>query len=107
MENILVIDFGGQYSQLIARRVRELRVYSELVAYDMPIEKIREKKPSGIIFSGSPSSISNLGKISNQKGSFAKNTISKNAADLKKPPVVDSRIFELGVPILEYVTECS
>jgi len=100
MENILVIDFGGQYSQLIARRVRELRVYSELVAYDMPIEKIREKKPSGIIFSGSPSSISNLGKIGNQKGSFAKNTTSKNAADLKKPPVVDSRIFELGVPIL-------
>jgi len=81
MENIIVIDFGGQYSQLIARRVRELRVYSELVPYDMPIEKIKEKNPSGIIFSGSPSSIS-------------------GNADGRKPPVVDSRIFELGVPVL-------
>jgi len=81
MENILVIDFGGQYSQLIARRVRELRVYSELVPYDMPIEKIKEKNPNGIIFSGSPSSIS-------------------GNAEGKKPPVVDSRIFELGVPVL-------
>ncbi len=58
MENIIVLDFGGQYSQLIARRVRDLRVYSELLPYDTPIEIIKSKNPSGIIFSGSPSSIS-------------------------------------------------
>jgi GMP synthase (glutamine-hydrolysing) len=58
MENIIVLDFGGQYSQLIARRVRDLRVYSELLPYDTPIEIIKSKRPSGIIFSGSPSSIS-------------------------------------------------
>ncbi|OQA22882.1 MAG: GMP synthase (glutamine-hydrolyzing) [Actinobacteria bacterium ADurb.Bin346] len=81
MENILVVDFGGQYSQLIAKRVRELRVYSELIPYDMPVEKIKEKKPSGLIFSGSPGSIS-------------------GNAGLKKPPVINRAIFDLGVPVL-------
>lgn len=58
IENVLVIDFGGQYSQLIARRIRELRVYSELVPYDTHIDKIKAMRPRGLIFSGSPSSIS-------------------------------------------------
>lgn len=57
MDSVLVIDFGGQYSQLIARRVRELRVFSELIPYDTDIETIKAKKPKGLIFSGSPYSI--------------------------------------------------
>lgn len=79
MENILVLDFGGQYSQLIARRIRELRVYSELIPYDTSIEEVGKRKPSGLIFSGSPYSI-----------------LSKD----KTPPMVDKRFFSLGVPVL-------
>ena len=54
---ILVLDFGGQYSQLIARRVRECRVFSELIPYDTPVEEIRAKNPEGIILSGGPNSV--------------------------------------------------
>ena len=79
MDSVLVIDFGGQYSQLIARRVRELRVFSELIPYDTDIETIKAKKPKGLIFSGSPYSI-------NSK---------KN-----KVPSVDKKFFSLGIPIL-------
>jgi GMP synthase (glutamine-hydrolysing) len=79
MDSVLVIDFGGQYSQLIARRVRELRVFSELIPYDTDIETIKAKKPKGLIFSGSPSSIS-----------------SKE----NKAPSVDKKFFSLGIPIL-------
>jgi GMP synthase (glutamine-hydrolysing) len=79
MDNVLVLDFGGQYSQLIARRVRELRVFSELIPYDADIETIKAKKPKGLIFSGSPYSI-------NSK---------KN-----KVPSVDKKFFSLGIPIL-------
>jgi len=78
LENIIVLDFGGQYSQLIARRVRELRVYSELVPFDTNIEKIKAKKPKGIILSGSPFSI-----LSSERKFEA-----------------GSEIFNLGVPIL-------
>lgn len=53
-EWILVLDFGGQYNQLIARRIRDLGVYSELWPYDTPIERIKEARPKGIIFSGGP-----------------------------------------------------
>lgn len=53
----LVLDFGSQYTQLIARRLRELEVYSELVLYDTPLEEIRAKQPKGIILSGGPSSV--------------------------------------------------
>lgn len=79
MDSVLVIDFGGQYSQLIARRVRELRVFSELIPYDADIETIKAKKPKGLIFSGSPHSIN-----------------SKN----NKVPTVDKKFFSLGIPIL-------
>jgi GMP synthase (glutamine-hydrolysing) len=79
MDSVLVIDFGGQYSQLIARRVRELRVFSELIPYDADIETIKAKKPKGLIFSGSPYSIS-----------------SKE----NKAPSVDKKFFSLGIPIL-------
>ncbi|CAA9486835.1 MAG: GMP synthase [glutamine-hydrolyzing], amidotransferase subunit / GMP synthase [glutamine-hydrolyzing], ATP pyrophosphatase subunit, partial [uncultured Rubrobacteraceae bacterium] len=74
---ILVLDFGGQYAQLIARRVREARVYSELIPYDTPIEEILAREPEGIILSGGPSSVYGEGA-----------------------PRVDERLFELGTPAL-------
>jgi GMP synthase (glutamine-hydrolysing) len=51
-ENVLVLDFGGQYNQLIARRVREAKVYSEMISYRTPVSKIKAMNPKGIIFSG-------------------------------------------------------
>jgi len=76
-ELILILDFGGQYNQLIARRVRECNVYSEVVPYDITIEKIKEKNPKGIIFTGGPASV--YGEDS--------------------PKCADG-IFELGIPVL-------
>ena len=76
-EKILVLDFGSQYTQLIARRVRECRVYSEIYPYNMDIEKIRAFNPKGIILSGGPSSV-----------------YSEDA------PIPDREIFNLGIPIL-------
>ncbi|MDQ3922152.1 MAG: glutamine-hydrolyzing GMP synthase, partial [Actinomycetota bacterium] len=74
---IVILDFGGQYAQLIARRVREARVYSELVPYDAPVEEIMARKPEGIILSGGPNSVYG-----------------------KEAPRVDRRLFELGMPTL-------
>ena len=82
-EKILVLDFGGQYNQLIARRVREQNVYCDLVPYTMSLEKIREYDPIGIIFTGGP------------------NSVYENGA-----PLVDKGIFELGVPILGICYGC-
>ncbi len=76
-ENILVLDFGSQYTQLIARRIRENNVYSEILPYNAPLDKIRSFSPKGIILSGGPSSIYD-----------------------KKAPVPDKGIFDLGVPVL-------
>lgn len=76
-ELVLVLDFGGQYNQLIARRVRELNVFSEMVPYHMPVEEIIAKKPVGLIFSGGPASV------------YAENA-----------PKVDPRILDLDIPIL-------
>jgi GMP synthase (glutamine-hydrolysing) len=76
-ELIVVLDFGGQYNQLIARRIRDLGVYSELMPYNTPVEKIRQLQPKGIVFSGGPSSV-----------------YEENA------PHVDPAIYELGLPIL-------
>ena len=76
-ELILVIDFGGQYNQLIARRVREQNIYCEVVPYTTPIEKIRGKNPKGIIFTGGP-----------------------NSVYLDDAPRMSEEIFTLGVPIL-------
>jgi GMP synthase (glutamine-hydrolysing) len=56
-QEVLVLDFGGQYSQLIARRVRECGVFSELLPYDVPIEEIRRRAPRGLILSGGPASV--------------------------------------------------
>ncbi len=74
---MLVIDLGGQYSQLIARRVRECRVYSELVAHSISPEAVRARNPYALILSGGPASV------------YAENA-----------PRVDARIFELGIPTL-------
>src|SRR3972149_647295 len=56
-ETVLVLDFGAQYTQLIARRVRELGVYSEIQPFHYPVEAIRKRRPSAIILSGGPSSV--------------------------------------------------
>ena len=76
-ELILILDFGGQYNQLIARRVRECNVYSEVVPFDITIEKIKEKNPKGIIFTGGPASV------------YGENS-----------PKCAEGIFELGIPVL-------
>ena len=74
---VLVVDFGGQYNQLIARRVRECGVYCEIIPYTYSIEKIKEKNPKGIIFTGGPNSV------------YGENT-----------PTLDKEIFNLNVPVL-------
>ena len=74
---IAILDFGSQYSQLIARRVREQHVYSELLRFDTSAETLRSRKPAGIILSGGPSSVF-------EKGA----------------PLCDPAIFALGVPVL-------
>ncbi len=76
-ELILILDFGGQYNQLIARRVRECNVYSEVVPYNISIEKIKEKNLKGIIFTGGPASV--YGEDS---------------------PKCSEEIFNLGIPVL-------
>jgi GMP synthase (glutamine-hydrolysing) len=54
---VLVLDFGGQYSQLIARRVRECGVFSELLPHDVPLDEVRARRPRGLILSGGPASV--------------------------------------------------
>ncbi|WP_139991606.1 glutamine-hydrolyzing GMP synthase [Paenibacillus paridis] len=75
-EIIVVLDFGGQYNQLIARRIRDLGVYSELLPYNTPAERIRELKPKGIVFSGGPASV------------YEENS-----------PMVDPAVYDLNIPI--------
>jgi GMP synthase (glutamine-hydrolysing) len=76
-EFILVLDFGSQYTQLIARRIRELGVFSEIQRFDFPIDEILKLKPKGIILSGGPSSVYEDGA-----------------------PQVDEKLFEFGIPVL-------
>ena len=74
---VIVLDFGGQYNQLIARRVRECNVYCEVIPYTAGIEKIRDKNPVGIIFTGGPNSVYD-----------------------PKSPTCTKEYFELGIPVL-------
>jgi len=76
-QTIIVLDFGSQYTQLIARRLRELSVYSEIWPPTTPIETLRAKNPVGVILSGGPKSVSDPGA-----------------------PVCDPAVFDLGVPVL-------
>ena len=76
-DTVLVVDFGAQYAQLIARRVREARVYSEIVPRTMPLEEMLAKRPKGIIFSGGPASV-----------------------HVDDAPSIDGAIYDAGLPIL-------
>ena len=82
-ETVIVLDFGGQYNQLIARRVRECSVYCEVLPYTTPLSKLREKEPIGIIFTGGPGSVYE-----------------------SDSPQADPEIFRLGVPILGICYGC-
>ena len=82
-EKILILDFGGQYNQLIARRVRECHVYCEVKPFDMPIDEIRAYDPIGIIFTGGP-----------------------NSVYLDSAPHPDAGVYALGVPILGICYGC-
>ena len=75
--SIVILDFGSQYNQLIARRIREMGVYAEVVPYFMDIEEIKKRKPKGIILSGGPASVY-----------------------LDDAPKISKEIYELGVPVL-------
>ena len=73
---VLVVDFGAQYAQLIARRVREVKVYSEIVSHTISAAEVRARKPAAIILSGGPKSV-----------------------HVDGAPKLDAAIYELGVPI--------
>ena len=76
-ETVIIVDFGGQYNQLIARRVRENNVYSEVVPYGKALAEIKAKQPKGLIFTGGPASVYEEGA-----------------------PTVDPEVFQLGIPVL-------
>jgi GMP synthase (glutamine-hydrolysing) len=76
-EQVVVLDYGGQYSQLIARRLRECGVFTELLPHDVPIEKVAKRKPRGIVLSGGPASV------------YAEGA-----------PRLDRELLELGVPVM-------
>src|SRR5215468_541651 len=76
-ERVLVLDFGSQYGQLIARRVREQNVFCQVVRHDLPAARIRELAPRGLILSGGPASVYDPGA-----------------------PRCDPGVFDLGVPVL-------
>ena len=76
-QKVLIFDFGGQYTQLIARRVRECHVYSEVVPWNISLEEVRNQRPVGIILSGGPSTVHD-----------------------EKAPMIDPALYSLGIPVL-------
>lgn len=83
MEKILVLDFGGQYNQLIARRVRDNNVYAEILPYTAPLSEIKEGNYKGIIFTGGPNSVFDMSS-----------------------PHYTKEILELGIPVLGICYGC-
>ena len=83
-QRVLILDFGSQYAQLIARRVREQNVYCEIVRLDISVERIRSHAPQGLILSGGPKSVYE-----------------------EDSPRCDPEIFSMAFPCWEYVMECS
>lgn len=77
MNKVFVLDFGSQYTQLIARKIRELGVFSEILPYDSPLAKIKAARPGAIILSGGPQSVYEA-----------------------TSPHISSSIFHLGIPVL-------
>src|SRR5947208_13681870 len=76
-ETILILDFGGQYTQLIGRRIREAKVYTEIVQFSISLDKLKSREPKGIVLSGGPSSVYETGA-----------------------PICDPGILKLGIPVL-------
>src|SRR6476620_3849512 len=76
-QTIIVLDFGSQFTQLIARRLRELSVYSEILPFDTPLDEVKARAPVGVILSGGPKSVSESGA-----------------------PHCDYGVFSLGLPVL-------
>jgi GMP synthase (glutamine-hydrolysing) len=76
-DTVLVVDFGAQYAQLIARRVREAHVYSEIVPHTITADEIAARKPAGVILSGGPKSV-----------------------HVDGAPVIDPAVYATGVPVL-------
>src|SRR5437868_11459664 len=74
---VVILDFGSQYTQVIARRIRECQVYSEIIRFDTPATEIAALKPKGVILSGGPASVYDRGA-----------------------PQIDPNIFSLGLPVL-------
>ncbi len=83
-ERVLILDFGSQYTQVIARRIREAKVFSEIVPHTISAKKVLALRPKGIVLSGGPASV-----------------YGKNA------PKMDRKIFHLGIPIWGSAMECS
>ena len=82
-ERVIVLDFGGQYNQLIARRVRECNVYCEILPYTVSLDKIKELNPTGIVFTGGPNSVYD-----------------------ESSPHIAKEIFDLNIPILGICYGC-
>ena len=83
-ELVIVLDFGGQYNQLVARRVRECNVYCEIYSYKTDIEKIKAMNPKGIILTGGP-----------------------NSCYLPDSPTYTEELFKLGIPVTWLVLRCT
>src|SRR4249920_1849652 len=77
VDTVLVVDFGAQYAQLIARRVREAHVYSEIVPHTITAAEVAARNPAGIIFSGGPKSV-----------------------HVEGAPIIDPAVYDLGTPVL-------
>src|SRR5438105_2391872 len=76
-QTVLVVDFGAQYAQLIARRVREAHVYSEIVPHTITADELKARNPAGVIFSGGPASV-----------------------HVDGAPTIDPAVYDLGFPVL-------